>query len=715
MTDFLLEILSEEIPAKMQLDIAEKFKKIASEQLTKAGIEAKIEQFNTLISPRRLTLLINNLENEQITPEIKRFGPKIDANDKAIQGFVKSCGLNDTNQLEIVENKGHKCFFFQEKCKNIATNKILSATLPIILQKTTAAWPKLMRYTDPSGQESKWIRPVRNILSIFGEKTIEIDFFGLKSNNQTFGHFLQSNQPITIERPTKYQDILRQNHVIIDQNERKHLILDQVNKIKHSLGFETVDNENSPIFDELTGLCEFPTALIGKIDPEFMDLPQEILILTLKLHQKSLCLQEKDGNLAPNFIFISNSPLAKENCAKITKDNENVSRARLKDAEFFINEDLKNPLIDNYQKLKNITFHQKLDSVFERCERIEHLGEFLALWINHCDISQIERASNLCKSDLVSQTVAEFPELQGKIASFLAKKQGETAEVTSAIYEHYLPLGPTSELPQSPIGIALAIADKTDLISGMFLAGDKPTSSKDPFALRRAALGIIRICLHHNLAIPFRVLINKSLKIYKPKLVKNLLDEKKRHELGEEITKFFFERLKNLLKDDYSIRSDVTNAVIDDYIENFNDHKYGDIVNLVNKATTVNEIVKNPENEALVSLYKRSNNILSAEEKKDGAIFKGRIHRLLLKIDQEKALYKIIKEISSNFKKMVKKGEFGEAFRLLKILEIPLAHFFEKVIVNDENSKIRHNRLVMLSKIREMFLSVADFSKIVLT
>ncbi len=721
MKDFLLEILSEEIPAKMQNSACENFRKIALENFTKSGIKIDEKKLKIFSTSRRIALQILDIEENQETKEVEIFGPKVDSSKKAIQGFLKSLNLEKVEDLAKIQYRGAECYFFKKEATQIQTKKLLEENVPIILQKMINSWPKLMKWQVKNNQQAKWIRPVRNILCIFGEEIVNFEFFGIQSNSQTFGHFLHSQNPISIKSAIKYEDILLQNFVIADSSKRKKEIIAQINKIKFSQNLELIDDEDSALFDEVNGLCEFPNALLGKIDEKFTNLPKDVLILTLKLNQKFFCLEDKNGNLSRNFIFISNALNLEENQDRIIKDNEKIAKARLEDALFFINEDSKIPLISRVEELKNITFHQKLGSIYERCKRIEDLAEFIAIWISHCEIGKIKHIANLCKADLTTKIVTEFPELQGKIGGFYARKQGEDEKIAKAIEEHYLPLGLNSQLPQTPLGTAIAIADKMDMIVGLFLAGQKPTSSKDPFALRRAALGIIRICLQQNIAIPFRVLINKSLKSYKPKIIDELLKENNennekvaiaRKNLTEEIAKFFIERLKNFLKEAYQLRQDVLNSVIDDYLENFHNHKYGDIANLARKSAFVNQLVEKDENKNLIQLYKRSANVLNIEEKKDKATYQGKPNRLLLKINQEKVLLKMIRKIQKNYQQMVKQGDYKEAFRLLQILEVPLSHFFEKVIVNDENKKLRENRLLILSQIREMFLMVADFSKI---
>lgn len=716
MTDFLLEILSEEIPAKMQKNAADNFTNIACEVFLKAGLTVNGDQVKTLVSPRRISLYISNLNNDQTTAAIKKIGPKTSADKKAVEGFLRANGLKSESELQTTEHNGSLCYLFEKPSSSIKTAEILRINLPAILQKMSASWPKLMRF-DVAGslEQPKWIRPIRNILCIFGEEIIDIKFAGFKANNCTYGHFLNSSKPLQIKVPRDYKNTLRDNFVIVDQSERKEKITTQIKKIINKNDLETIDDaEKSALFDEVNGLCEWPTALLGEIDKKFMTLPQEVLILTLKLNQKYFCLRDKKNHLSTKFIFISNAIVDENHSAKIISDNEKIVRARLADAQFFVDEDLKIPLIARVSDLKNIIFHQKIGSVYDRLERIEGLAELLALWVPHCDIALAERAANLCKSDLVTKAVAELPELQGKIGSFYAKAQGENNKIAVAIYEHYLPLGPTTELPKTPLGSALAIADKVDAIVGLFLANEKPTSSKDPFALRRAALGVIRISFTYNINLSLRVLIDKSFKLYKPKLLEKLLQEQNisKQDLSAEIIKFFFERLKNFLHEHQAIRKDILNAVIDTYVNELEQHRYCDILVVAKKTVFLNELVQKTENESLIKIYKRSANVLAIEEKKDKKKYEGKPAPLGLKTEYEKALKQLIKKITPDFRKLIAAGDFNGAFKLLHLLEQPLTHFFDHVIVNDKNKKVRENRLLLLSEIRSLFNEVADLSKI---
>lgn len=716
MTNFLLEILSEEIPAGMQKAAAENFAKIAAEIFSKNNLVFENSHLKSFVTPRRLTLYLSGLNDIQETPIVRKVGPKIGADKKAIEGFLKSVGLSNESELEKVEHSGQPCYVYVKPASQIKTAAILKDSLPLILQKMTAAWPKLMRFDlENSSAQAKWIRPVRNIACMFGSEIIEVEFAGLKSNNLTK---TKTQNSLQINDAGNYQQILADNFVILDQAQRRKKIIEQIQKIKLELHLETIDDEKSPLFDEVTGLCEWPTALVASIDKNFLDLPPEVLVLTLKLNQKYFCLRDFDGHLAPKFIFVSDVAINNSNVEKITKDNEKLVRARLSDAEFFIAEDLKKPLISKFDDLKKIVFHQKLGSVHDKAARLNSLAKFLSIFVPHCDLALVERATDLSKTDLTTKAVAELPELQGKIGSFYAKKQGENPKIVAAIYEHYLPLGPASELPKTSLGIVLSIADKIDSIVGFFLADEKPTSSKDPYALRRAVLGIIRISFQYNIAFPIRILVEKSLNAYQAKLVKTLLEEKdgkvldEKKILVEEIIKFFVERLKSYLKENELVQPDIINVVIEEYLSDLEFNKYCDILYLAKKIKFLDQFVKNSKQRQLIELYKRSANILAIEERKDGKKFDGKVSRLALKNKYERVLYSRIKELKSPFKKLIIKGEFEAAFKLLDILEAPLAHFFDHVTVNDSDKHLRENRLMILAKIRGLFNQVGDLSKV---
>ncbi|GDX36382.1 glycine--tRNA ligase beta subunit [Alphaproteobacteria bacterium] len=713
MSDFILEIFSEEIPAKMQKNAIEAFHKIAQEQFLKNHLIFRDDQLECFITPTRMVLSLKGIDKFQKTQTVKKIGPKIDANPKAIGGFLKSLGLANINQLQ--QENGF--YVYQLEAKEIRTADLIKDSLPIILQKTQNHWPKIMRW-DVEGNvlQFKWIRPIRNILSIFDQEVIDIEFAGLKSNNQIFLGY--KNNLTVIKNVQEYYEVIEKNKILLNHNQRREIIFNKFKNIKAKLNIEIIHDEaNSFLMDEVVGLCDMPEVLIGSIEKKFLELPDEILIQTLQSNQRFFCCRNIDGSLSTVFLFVINKKNDESCYKKIISDNEKLVKARLCDAEFFVKEDLKRNIQSRVDDLKKIIFHQELGSIYDKTQRINSLAKFIAIFVPHCDLNLIEQASELSKVDLTSKAVAELPELQGKIGSYYALKQNYDGKIAMAIYEHYLPIG-NSELPKTALGITLSLADKIDSVVGFFLANEKPTSSKDPYALRRGVLGIIRIAIKYDLALPIRILIEKSLNCYPLKLQKKFLASqelnfyKNKKQLIEEIAIFLVERLRVYLKDQEAIRVDVLNVVVDEYVSNIEIHKFVDLIFLTKKIKFLNNFVNNPANKNIIELYKRSSNIIEIEEKKDNCKYSGKPSILGLKSNSEKILNQRVKQIFHEFDDLIGKAEFEKALALTKVLELPLANFFEKVIVNDQDKSLRENRLLLLSRIRFLFNKIGDFSKI---
>ena len=714
MANFVLEIFSEEIPASMQKIAQENFRKIVIEQLQKNFLQFEEKQLRTFIAPCRLGFILTDILLTFQSQIQKKIGPKIDANPNAINGFLKSLGLESIEDLG--QNDGY--YFYNIEQKEISSAEIIQNSLPNILQKMQNSWAKLMRF-DIEGQDiqAKWIRPIRNILALFDDKIIDYSFAKIKSNNHSF---INDNlgEAIIINDASQYEIILENQLVLIDSNKRKDIITKQVKTIIKQHNIELViDIEKSNLLDEVIGLVDYPELLLAKIDKSFLELPDEALILTLQQNQKYFCCKNNDGSLSNFFIFAINKKIDSSYYPKIIKDNEKIAKARLSDIKFFIEEDLKIPLENRLSELNKIIFHRNLGSVFDKVLRIKSIAKFMAVFIPHCEINLIDKVSELSKVDLTTKAVAELPELQGKIGSFYALKQGFENKIAMAIYEHYLPIA-DSQLPQTPLGIAISLADKIDSVVGFFLINEKPTSSKDPFALRRSVLGIIRIAIKYDLALPIRILIEKSLQNFPLKLQKTFLQNDEynfyeiRKKLIEEIVIFFVERLKIYLKDQEQIRLDVLNVVIDEYLGDIDAHRFVDIIYLRKKIVFLNQFVNDLANQNIINLYKRSTNILTIEEKKDQQKYCGKPSILGLKSQYEKILNRRIKQIYPEFNKFIIKGEFQKAFDLLAIIESPLKNFFDNVMVNDDDKHLRENRLLLLSRIRSLFARVGDLSNI---
>jgi glycyl-tRNA synthetase beta chain len=715
MSEFLLEIYSEEIPARMQNKAIADFKNIFLDFCRKENIKIDANNIENFISPRRIVLIVNNLDSFHLVPAIQKIGPKFNSPKQAIEGFARSVGLQNQSDLEIIENSKGKYYAFNKKAEKTPMQNLLANNLESILQKMSHSWPKNMRWQNDK-RKPKWVRPIRNILAIFDGKIVNFQFSDVKSSNKTFGHNLLTENPVEIKNINDFREKLNNNFVILDQEERKNLICQKINKICNKYNLKlTEDLENSTLLQDVVGLTEFPNVTIAEIDSEFMLLPKEVLILTAKLHQKYFCLQGDDGNLAPYFIFVGNVKITK----KIILDNQKVLKARLSDAKFFIDEDLKIPFSKRLEDLKNIIFYENLGTVYDKVKRIESVNKLLALWIPKADLFLVERLANLSKNDLNTKCVAELPELQGVIGGYYTKIQEKENNLSKAISEHYLPLGPNSKLPQTPLGCLLSLSDKIDTICALFLIGKKPTSSKDPMGLRRAALGIIRIIIKDNLAIPLRLIVKKSINNFPNKLIKINHPNKKGKEIklikskaALEIIEFIIERLKSVLKDDLNIRPDIANNLLDHYFDKIPANRKFDISKLVFKAKFINEFVDKKSSHNIILLYKRAVNIVTIEEKRDGKIYDSRPHLLSMRNKFEKDLYKKTKYINSKVKYLNKNNNYKEIFNLFEELEGPLNAFFENLKVNDANSNVRENRLCILGKIRNLFNSIFDFSAI---
>ena len=713
MTDFVLEIFSEEIPARMQKNSAENFLKIAQEVLAKNNLNFDEDSIKVFISPRRLALILKNLDAEQIQATQKKIGPKLGSDTRAIEGFLKANGQNKIEDLQVVDG----FYVFNKPELAMKTVDIIASSLPTIMQKMQNSWQKLMRYdVDNGNSQAKWVRPIRGIVAIFDEQIVDFNFAFIRAKNITFD---KNNNQILINCAKDYEHILQKNNIIVDQHKRKQKIIQKIHKITHENYLKLPENfEKSSFLEELVGLCESPEVLVGEIDNKFLELPDEALTLTLQSNQKYICCKDFDGKFSSKFLFVCDCEINESNIQKIVADNEKIMRARLADLEFFVNEDLKNHLIDYVVKLQKIIYHQKIGTMFEKVERLKEMAKFLSIFVPHCEIGLIERAVDLSKADLATKAVAELPEMQGRFGSFYAYKQLENHKISEAIYEHYLPDSASSPTAQSPLGIALAIADKIDTLVGFFLVDERPTSSKDPFALRRCALGIIRTSHQHNIAFPIRILVERSLKSYPLKLLKqNISTNKKdffdlKNKLIEDIVRFIVERLKVYLKDQEQVRQDVLNVVMNSYLESLESHKSVDILYLIKKIKFFDNFLENENHKKLIELYKRSTNILAIEEKKDNKKYQGRPSVLGFKSKYEKLLYRRIKQISKDFYKFITKAEFEKAFGLLAVIEAPLDHFFEHVVVNDVDGNARENRLIVLSMIRDLFNEVGDLSQI---
>jgi glycyl-tRNA synthetase beta chain len=676
MAELLLELFSEEMPAKMQKYAQDDLKNLISSKLKAANINYK--SLEGYVTPRRLTIYIDGLEKEQAASNEERKGPKVSAADSAINGFLRSTNLTK-EQLEIREIDGERVYFAKFIKPAVKTYDLLITIINEAIAALT--WPKSMRW---GNSKIRWVRPLKNILCLFDDKILPVSFGHLIANNNCFGHRFMGNS-FTVESYADYLTKLKNNYVIIDAEDRKKIILEQAKKLADAQQVTLI--EDSGLLEEVAGLVEWPVALIGRIDEQFMSIPKEVLISSMRTHQKYFAVEDKNNDFAPYFIVIANIN-ANDNGIAITQGNERVLRARLSDAKFFYEQDLAKTLDNMQPKLSSVVFHTKLGSIAEKLQRMQLLADILP-----GDKTSLTRAISLSKADLMSEMVGEFPELQGLMGYYYAKKQDESEEVSVAIRDHYKPLGPSDNVPLGDISASLAIADKIVTIVGLFTIGEKPTSSKDPYALRRAALGIIRIILENKITIDIKELIEHTISTHESK-----------QQVTNEILEFFAERLKFMMKAE-NIRHDVISAV-------FNLQQNYDLFKITLRAKSIQNFIDSELGKHLFASYKRACNIVDIEEKKDKTIYNDSPNPEYLINAEDHNLYNNLQHVQPLIFQYINSSEYAKAMNALEKLNEPINNFFDKVLVNDNDVNVRRNRLLMLSGVKKLLESIANFSLI---
>ena len=686
MAEFLLEALSEEIPARMQKRAAAEFSQILTSELEKVGLAH--EPANYFVTPRRIAVSIEGLPLQQSTVVEERRGPRVDAPAAALDGFMRSNNIS-RDQIEERETKKGRFYFVEIETKGKLTKEVLPAIIETSLKKF--AWPKSMRWGSNS---FRWVRPLHSILAVFEAEVLhgELDLGHdkLVFTNMTRGHRCCGAEKISVDNFADYQDKLRKARVIIDRNERKRLIQEQAQKQADAKKLRL--REDEALLEEVAGLVEWPNILMGSIDEEFMKVPSEALISAMRSHQKYFSLETLDGSLAPYFITVSNMPSDSTRDATIIAGNAKVLRARLSDARFFWDQDLKSKLDERVPALSKINFFDKLGSLGDKSKRLQKLVPTICEFIGLDSVDRAVKAARLAKADLSTMMVNEFPELQGVMGGYYASADGEPPEVCRAISGHYAPLGPTDACPSEPLTITISIADKIDTLVGFFAINEKPTGSKDPFALRRAALGIIRTILENKLRIPLKQLISKSLDEYP-----HLTD-------SNELLDFINERLKVYLRAS-GVQPDLIAA-------NFEAGKEDDLYRLMMRVKALEELLASDDGANLLIANRRAANIVSIEAKKDKSDFIGIPDPKVFELEEERALFAVLTELEKQVGDLIIKEDFQGAMKALASLRFPLDNYFENVIVNSENNNIRQNRLKTLSLVRKIMNQVADFSLI---
>ena len=739
MPQLLLELLSEEIPARMQAQAARDLERMAREKLAEAGLLP--EALTAFAGPRRLTLAAEGLPPAQPDRTEERKGPRVGAPDQAIDGFLRSTGLT---RDQLTERDG--VYFAVIARKGRPTGEIVAEMVEQIVR--AFPWPKSMTSGD---SKMRWVRPLRRILCTFDGEVVPFSVDGIPSGDLTQGHrFMGSRQVVRARTLEEYADGLAANFVVLDPKERKIRITEAARTLCFARNLELVEDEG--LLDEVAGLTEWPVPILGDMDPAFLDLPPEVIRTSMRVHQRYFAVRDPEtGKLAPHFIAVANID-ATDGGKTIAEGNARVLTARLKDAQFFWEND-KAPSADGtanfdrwLEKLKGVTFHAKLGTMYERVERISALAADVAKHVN-VDQHMVGQAAHYAKADLASGMVGEFPELQGIMGGYYARVAGLPADVADAVRDHYKPAGPSDKAPTAPVTVALALADKLDTLVSFFVIKERPTGSRDPYALRRAALGIIRLALENRLRFGLRSLVLAAMRgLLKVKIdigpagpdqwvrseirLGDAVFAASDHRAGEEITaeylrsiaaehfdwvgqaeaepllEFFADRLKVLLRDEGK-RHDLVDAVFalgDD-----------DLVRIVARVEALDGFLKTEDGRNLLAGYKRAANILKAETKKnpkEAEGYGGPVDPALFAAPEEKALHAALESAAPRVATELESEHFEAAMAALAGLRGPVDAFFDRVLVNADDAAVRQNRLRLLSQVQGAMGQVADFSQV---
>jgi glycyl-tRNA synthetase beta chain len=740
MREFLLEILSEDIPARMQVQAADDLKRLFTESLAAAGLT--FENAAAHSTPRRLVLVIEGLPETSPDRTEERKGPKVGAPDGAIQGFLKSAGLTSIDQAEIRDSDKGQVYFAVRSVRGQPTAEVLGAAVTGAIN--ALPWPKSMRWADG---RRRWVRPLAGILAILDGKPIvltgEPDL--PVAGNATSGHRFLSPGSFTVTNFADYERKLLEHHVVLDREKRKWRIQGDSKQLTDAHGLVVVHDKQ--LLDEVAGLIEWPVVLTGAIDDDYMDLPPEVRRTTMRANQKYFTLEQADGKPANRFLIVANM-VTEDGGAAIVAGNERVLRARLSDARFFYDQDRKTKLADQRPKLAKIAFHAKLGSVLERVDRLEKLVVEIAKYVPDAEVTMAKEAAALCKSDLVSGMVGEFPELQGLMGSYYALAENAPRHVADAIRDHYKPLGPSDVCPTEPVSVVLALAEKIDTLVGFFAIGELPTGSKDPFALRRAALGVIRLIVENGLRLPLSTILVDALKMSVRAITSQTIDKAQlkdrastiadfqqkssdivaqetisdylAHDIMDDMSTrglagqaadgflkllpFLADRLKVVLKE-RGVRHDLVDAV-------FALGGEDDLVRLLARVQALQDFLATDDGANLLIAYRRAANILRIEEKKDGVSYDGAPDPALLSQDQERALADALESAGAAVDPLIAAEDFAGAMAKYAALRPIVDAFFDTVTVNADDQGIRANRLRLLSRIRGTLNKIADFSRI---
>jgi len=705
MPDLLLEFLSEEIPARMQARAAEDLQKMVTDRLIAAGLA--YEGAKGFATPRRLALSVHGVPARQPDVKEEKKGPRVGAPENAIAGFLKAAGLQSIKQAKVQPDKKGDFYVAVIDKPGRPTLDVIAEMIPDVVRNFP--WPKSMRWG--SGRLS-WVRPLHSIVATFGPETEEpvvvpFDIDGIKGGDETRGHRFMAPGAIKVRRFEDYVAKLEKAKVVLDPARRADVILADAKNLAFAQGYELV--EDNGLLAEVAGLVEWPVTLMGAFDKSFLAIPDEVIRATIRNNQKCFVLRDpQTAKLANKFILVANEEAADGGKA-IVAGNERVIRARLSDAKFFYETDLKTRLEDRLPKFEHIIFHEKLGTQAARIARIRALAGQLSAIVD-AEAAKAERAADLCKADLLTDVVGEFPELQGLMGRYYAEAQNEDEAVAHACEDHYKPKGPDDLVPSDPVSIAVALADKIDTLTGFWAIFEPPTGSKDPYALRRAALGVIRIVLDNEIRINLRKIFHsrltgwfESLTPRVHKFTSEQISESSKA-ASSDLLAFFADRLKVQLRDQ-GARHDLVDAV-------FSLSGQDDLLMIVRRVDALGKFLDSDDGKNLLAGYKRATNIIRIEEKKDKREYTGAPEPQKYELPEEKALAEAIDVAKKEASAAVAKEDFSAAMLAMAKLRPRVDAFFDKVTVNVDNKGLRENRLKLLNEIREATRSVADFSKI---
>jgi len=685
MAEILLELYSEEIPHGLQISAREEIKKNLLKLLEEESIKYKSAAVYS--TPTRLALLVRDLPTEIKINAKEVKGPKVDVPENIIEGFMRSHQITKKDLMEKTEEKG-KFYYFKKSVKKIQTEDLLAKLIPKAIGSIN--WKKSMRWSD---HDLMWGRPLRSILAIFNNKQLKFDYHHLTSTDGAIivDNFIDKIKKI--KNFKEYESLLKTNKISLKQEDRKNNIIKKFQSICKTKSY--LENFNEKLIEEVVNITENPSVILADFDKEYLSIPQEIIISTLQRHQRYFPLFDSKKRLTNNFLIVANKPDTQN---IIREGNKRVVLARLSDAKFFWEKDKAKNLIKQISKLKEITFFEKIGTIYDKTQRLRKLAAFISDML-HINKEKIEIAASIAKSDLKSDLVGEYPELQGIMGKYFALAQGFEEDVANAVSDHYLPTGISSPVPKKPLSYAISIVDKLDSLVGFFLINEKPTSSKDPFALRRAAIGLLRIVIENNLELKLKDLISYAVRLYADQGVKV-----ENNQVEKDILDFLKDRMRNILKEK-KIKPDIIEAGISSHIgDNY--------LTLYKKSMVMNKNFNKDIGKDAIYSFKRASSILDHESKKLTKELTGKPDAVLFRKDEEKFLFEKLNEIRKLFTVKEDRKDYEELLTKLAEIKEHTDNFFDNVVVNDENQDIKNNRLELMAMFCKIFKTYIDFSKL---